>query len=174
MRQESERDKMINSASGLVEVMTKSKFSQRFLDKEDFAQECMAKIVRRFDSYDKNKSSFRTWACRQASGEILDQCRRVLGRSKLYDTPQFVAMNETVTSKTVATLDPDSPMETKEQVDWILSPLNTQEREVVQRRVIDGEKFSSIAKCIGMRKQTIHDTYYSAIEKIRQHVQSSV
>ncbi|MGL5346748.1 MAG: RNA polymerase sigma factor [Peptostreptococcaceae bacterium] len=136
------------------------------LDKElsmDLTQEIFISVLKSINSYDENKSSFRTWIYKISTNKIVDYYR-----SKSYKYSNIVVnIEENIIE------DKDDfikNIENKEEIEKVLKLVNSMKvdlQEVFRLKIFSDYTFTQIATILKIPESTVKTKYYSIIKKIK-------
>lgn len=136
-------------------------------DKEtsmDITQEIFISMLKSLDSFDENKSSFRTWLYRIATNKVVDYFR-----SKNY---KYTNLIETIEDKQIEDItDFTVNLEHKEDVEKIqviVNKLSSEHQEIFRLKIFLQATFLEISKILELSESTVKTKYYSIIKKIKK------
>ena len=138
-------------------------------DKElarDLTQEIFVSMLRSIASYQKKRSSFRTWLYRIATKKIIDFRRKVL-----LDTIPLEDLDETETASFVGRMDYENNIvqaEFLEKIEKYVSRFQLDVQQIFRLHIYGGQTFQEIAVLTGMPEASVKSKYYRLIRQVRR------
>lgn len=148
-------------------------------DLDDRLADARAGACAAVQRYDENKGTFKTWAIKRASGEIIDGVRRMTHGARLF--PRYNAslddMMETGKHSPFLLADPSEPLEELEAVEEalcaaqtvavLLAGLPERLRYVVESKYLKGQTLVAIGKSLGVTEARVCQMNKQALQLMR-------
>ena len=143
--------------------------ARQISDKElarDLTQEIFISMLRSIASYQKKRSSFRTWLYRIATNKIIDFRRKALP-----DTIPLDELDETETVDYVGRIDYENNIvqaEFLEKIEKYVSSFQLDIQQIFRLHIYGGQTFQEIAVLTGMPEASVKSKYYRLIRQVRR------
>lgn len=133
---------------------------------EDLTSQVFFKVLEKLNSFDAEKSSFRTWLYTVARNTVIDHYR-LQKKEKNIDDFWDLASNEVVDELV------DNRLQLS-KVQEILKDLKAEQREIVLLRVWQGMSYKEIAEVTGRTEAACKMTYSRAMQVVKDNIISLI
>ncbi|MFA6392922.1 MAG: sigma-70 family RNA polymerase sigma factor [Candidatus Paceibacterota bacterium] len=165
-----------NSLKMLIDKYTSSvyNFTSRFVkdtEREDIVQEVFIKVWKKLDSFDKEKSQFKTWLFIIARNTMTDYLRKrkIILFSSLDNEEESFAEN--IEDEIILPDQALQKLQDKELLDKILSELRDEYKTVLMLHYQEDMSFKEIGEVLGKPMNTVKSYHQRALKILHQKLQ---
>lgn len=150
---------LIDNYSGLLTSVIKTHINPLQIYEEECISDVLFLIWENIEGFDSKQNNFKNWICAIAKYKAIDYKRKYISKIDLEIDSDISYMDDNLIQ-----------LEIKEEIEEILSFLNSKDRELFTRYYLKGDRLEEIAESRGTTISNLHSRLSRGRKKIRKKV----